>query len=68
MNCDPLASPSISLSIHGFSYSLSVYAPRSFLLLIPVLRLLLLSLGILLSSSSRVHDPSLGDIPLGEKR
>ena len=68
MNCDPLASSFISLSIHGFSYSLSVYTPRSSLLLIPVLRLLLLSLGILLSNSSKVHDPSLSNILLREKR
>ena len=68
MNYDPLASPSILLSIHGFSYSLSVYTPRSSLLLIPILRLLLLSLGILLSNSSKVHDPSLSDILLREKR
>ena len=68
MNYDPLASPFISLDIHGFSYSLSVYTPRSSLLLIPILRLLLLSLGILLFNSSRVHDPSLSDIPLREKR
>jgi hypothetical protein len=68
MNCDPLASPFISLGIHGFSYSLSVYTPRSSLLSILVLRLLLPSLGILLSNSSRVHDSSLGDIPLEEKR
>jgi len=68
MNYDPLASPSISLGIHGFSYSLSVYTPRSSLLLILILRLLLLSLGILLSNSSRVHDPSLSDILLREKR
>jgi len=68
MNYDPLASPSISLSIHGFSYSLSVYTPRSSLLLILILRLLLLSLGILLFNSSRIHNPSLSDIPLREKR
>ena len=68
MNYDPLASPFISLGIYGFSYSLSVYTPRSSLLLILILRLLLSSLGILLSSSSRVHDPSLSNIPLREKR
>ena len=68
MNYDPLASPFISLSIHGFSCSLSVYTPRSSLLLILILRLLLLSLRILLSSNSRVYNPSLGDIPLREKR
>ena len=68
MNYNLLASPSISPSIYGFSYSLSVYAPRSSLLLILILRLLLLSLGILLSNSSKVHDPSLSDIPLREKR
>ena len=68
MNYDPLASLFISLSIYGFSYSLSVYTLQSSLLLILILRLLLLSLGILLSNSSRVHDPSLSDIPLGVKR
>ena len=68
MNYNPLASPFISLSIHGFSCSLSVYTPQSSLLLILILRLLLLSLGILLSNSSKVHDPSLNDIPLREKR
>jgi len=68
MNYDPLISPFILLSIYGFSYSLSVYIPRSFLLLILILRLLLLSLGILLSNSSRVYDPFLSDIPLREKR
>ena len=68
MNCNPLASPFISLSIYGFSYSLSVYTLRSSLLLILILRLLLLSLGILLSSNSRVYDPFLSDIPLRKKR
>ena len=68
MNYNPLASPFISLDIHGFSCSLSVYAPRSSLLLIPILRLLLLSLGILLFNSSKVYDPSLSDILLREKR
>ena len=68
MNYNPLASPFISLSIHGFSYSLSVYIPRSSLLFILILRLLLLSLGILLFSSSRVYNPFLSDIPLREKR
>ena len=68
MNCDLLASPFISLSIYGFSYSLSVYTLRSSLLLILILRLLLLSLGILLFNSSRVYNPSLSDIPLREKR
>ena len=68
MNCNLLTSLFISLSIHGFSYSFSVYTLRSFLLLILILRLLLLSLGILLSNSSKVHDPSLNDIPLREKR
>jgi hypothetical protein len=68
MNCDPLTSPFISLSIHGFSYSFSVYTPRSFLLLILILRLLLLSLRILLFNSSRVYNPSLSDILLREKR
>ena len=68
MNYNPLASPFILLSIYGSFYSLSVYAPRSSLLLIPILRLLLLSLGILLSNSSRVHNPFLSDIPLRVKR
>ena len=68
MNYDPLASPSISLDIHGFFYSLSVYTLRSSLLLILILRLLLSSLGILLSNNSKVYDPSLSDIPLREKR
>ena len=68
MNYNPLASPFISLSIHGFSYSLSVYTPRSSLLLILILRLLLLSLGILLFNSSKVYNPSLSNIPLREKR
>jgi len=68
MNYNPLASPFISLSIHGFSYSLSIYIPRSSLLLIPILRLLLLSLRILLFNSSKVYNPSLSNIPLREKR
>ena len=68
MNYDPLASPFISLSIHGSSYSFSVYTPRSSLLSILILRLLLLSLGILLFNSSKVYDPSLSDILLREKR
>ena len=67
MNYDPLASPSISLDIHGFSYSLSVYTLRSSLLLILILRLLLLSLGILLFNNSKVHNPSLNNTPLREK-
>ena len=68
MNYDLLASSFISLSIHGFSYSLSVYIPRSSLLLILILRLLLLSLRILLFNSSKVYNPSLSNIPLREKR
>ena len=68
MNYNPLASSFILLSIHGFSYSFSVYAPRSSLLLILILRLLLLSLGILLSNSSRVYDSSLSNTLLREKR
>ena len=68
MNYNPLASPFISLSIHGFSYSLSIYTLRSSLLLILILRLLLLSLRILLFNSFRVYNPSLSDIPLREKR
>ena len=68
MNYNPLASPFISLSIYGFSYSFSVYTLRSSLLLILILRLLLLSLRILLFSNSKVYNPSLSDIPLREKR
>ena len=68
MNCDPLASLFISLSIYGFSYSFSIYTPRSSLLLIFILRLLLLSLGILLFNSFRVYDFSLNDILLRKKR
>ena len=68
MNYDLLASSFISLSIHGFSYSLSVYTLRSSLLLILILRLLLSSLRILLFNSFKVHDPSLSDILLREKR
>ena len=67
MNYNPLASPFISLSIHGSSYSLSVYTLRSSLLLILILRLLLLSLRILLFNNSRVYDSSLSDIPLEVK-
>ena len=67
MNYNPLASPFISLSIHGFSYSLSVYTLRSSLLLILILRLLLLSLRILLFNNSKVYNPSLSNILLREK-
>ena len=67
MNCDLLASSFISLSIYESSYSLFIYTPRSSLLLILILRLLLLSLGILLSNSSKVYDSSLSDISLREK-
>ena len=67
MNYNPLTSPFISLNIHGFSYSLSVYTLRSSLLLILILRLLLSSLRILLFNNSRVHNPSLSNIPLREK-
>ena len=67
MNYNPLASPFISLSIHGFSYSLSVYTLRSSLLLILILRLLLLSLRILLSNNFKVYNPFLSDILLREK-
>jgi len=67
MNCDLLASPFISLSIYGFSYSFFIYTLRSSLLLIFILRLLLLSLGILLFNNSRVYDPSLNNILLKEK-
>jgi len=68
MNYNPLASPFISLSIYGFSYSLSIYILQSFLLLILILYLLLLSLGILLFNSFKVYDPSLNNIPLRKKR
>ena len=68
MNYNPLASSFISLSIYGFSYSLFIYTLQSSLLLILILCLLLLSLRILLSNSFKVHDPSLSDIPLREKR
>ena len=68
MNYNLLASPFTSLSIHGSSYSFSVYTLQSFLLFIFILRLFLLSLRILLSNNSRVHDPSLSDILLREKR
>jgi hypothetical protein len=67
MNYDPLANSFILLNIHGFSYSLSVYTSQSSLFLILILRLLLLSLRILLSNSSKVYNPSLSDIPLREK-
>ena len=68
MNYNPLASPFISLNIHGFSYSLSVYTLRSSLLLILILRLLLLSLRILLFNNSRIYNSFLSDILLKEKR
>jgi len=67
MNYNPLASPFTSLNIHGFSYSLSIYIPRSSLLLILILRLLLLSLRILLFNNSKVYSPSLNNISLREK-
>jgi len=67
MNYNPLTSPFISLNIHGFSYSLSVYTLRSSLLLILILRLLLLSLRILLFNNSKVYNPSLSNILLREK-
>ena len=68
MNYNPLTSSFILLSIHGFSYSFSIYTPRSFLLSIFILRLLLLSLGILLFNSFKVYDSFLSDILLKEKR
>jgi len=68
MNYDPLANSFISLSIYGFSYSLSIYTLRSSLLLILILRLLLLSLRILLFNNSKVYDPFLNNISLREKR
>ena len=67
MNYNPLTSPFISLNIHGFSYSLSIYTLRSSLLLILILRLLLLSLRILLFNNSKVYNPSLSNILLREK-
>ena len=68
MNYNPLTSPFILLSIHGSFYSLSVYTPRSSLLLILILRLLLLSLRILLFNSFKGYNPSLSNIPLRVKR
>jgi hypothetical protein len=68
MNYNLLASPFTSLSIHGSSYSFSVYTLQSFLLLIFILRLFLLSLRILLFNSFRIHNPSLSDILLRVKR
>ena len=68
MNYDLLASLFISLSIHESSYSFSIYTPRSSLLFILILRLLLLSLRILLFNSFKVYNPFLSDIPLREKR
>ena len=68
MNCDLLTSLFISLSIHRFSYSLSVYILRSSLFLILILRLLLLNLGILLFNNSKVYDLFLSDILLRVKR
>ena len=67
MNYNPLASSFILLSIHGFSYSLSVYTPRSSLLSILILRLFLLSLRILLFNNFKVYNFSLSDIFLKEK-
>ena len=68
MNYNPLANSFISLSIYKSSYSFSIYTPRSSLLLILILRLLLLSLRILLFNSFKVYDPSLSDILLRVKR
>ena len=68
MNYNLLASPFISLSIHGFSYSFSIYTLRSSLLLILILRLLLLSLRILLFNNSKVYDPFLNNTLLRVKR
>jgi len=68
MNYNPLASSFISLSIHKSSYFLFIYILRSSLLLILILRLLLLSLGILLFNSFRVYDSFLSDILLKVKR
>ena len=68
MNYNPLASPFTSLNIHGFSYSLSIYIPRSSLLLILILRLLLLSLRILLFNNFKVYNPFLSNILLRVKR
>ena len=68
MNYNPLASLFISLNIYGFSYSLFIYTPRSFLLLILILRLFLLSLEILLFNSFKVYNFSLNNILLKKKR
>ena len=68
MNYNLLINSFILLSIHGFSYSLFIYIPRSSLLLILILRLLLLSLRILLFNNSKVYNPSLSNILLKEKR
>ena len=68
MNYNPLANSFISLSIHGFSYSFSVYTLRSSLLFILILRLLLLSLRILLFNNFKVYNSFLSDILLKEKR
>ena len=68
MNYNPLTSLFILLSIYGSFYSLFIYIPRSSLLLILILRLLLLSLRILLFNNSKVYDPFLNNISLREKR
>jgi len=68
MNYNSLISLFTSLSIYESFYSLSIYTPRSFLFLILILRLLLLSLGILLFNSFRVYDFSLNNISLRVKR
>ena len=68
MNYNSLISLFTSLSIYESFYSLSIYTPRSFLFLILILRLLLLSLRILLFNSFKVYDPFLSDILLKEKR
>jgi len=68
MNYNPLANSFISLSIYKSSYSFSIYTPRSSLLLILILRLLLLSLRILLFNNFKVYNPSLNNILLRVKR
>ena len=67
MNYNPLASPFILLSIHGFSYSLFIYILQSSLLFILILCLFLLSLRILLFNSFKVYNPFLSDILLRKK-
>jgi hypothetical protein len=67
MNYNPLTNSFTLLSIYKSFYSLSIYTSRSFLLLILILRLLLLSLRILLFNSSKVYNSFLSDILLRVK-